>query len=826
VCAEYAGINVPHWTAIPELILATDSPRSINACSTQRGILPFWNFNDKLAILARPGVSYHVPMRSFLVLAIATALTLPSAAQDVRNSKLTDVAALPQALNFEDQQAVAAPAGWTGNPEGTVFADDKIVHGGHWAARLERKADASGAFSTLHRAIAMDFAGKTIELRGFLRTEAVSDFTGLWLREDGESSGLAFDNMRARQLKGTTDWTEYSITLPVHPDARQLFFGVLLVGSGKVWVDDLQLLVDGKPIPDAPKLERQKTVLELDNKFDEGSGVSLDSLSKAQIENLATLGQVWGFLKYHHPRVLSGKLHWDYELFRILPAILQAQDHAAANAAMLKWIAGLGTVAPCHPCAGLDEKDLHLRPDVSWLEDEAVLGTDLSKSLRAIYANRPVDATQFYVALAPNVKNPSFQHELSYSSIKFPDNGFQLLALYRFWNIIQYWSPNRNVLGEDWGKVLAEFIPRIALAKTSDEYKRELMALIARAHDTHANLWSSLDVRPPTGACQFPVTLRFVENRAVVTRFILPEAAKDSGLALGDVITEIDGVPVKKLVETWTPYYAASNDAARFRDIGGSMTRGKCGESSARVLRGNEDLALKPKRVAIPSNAQGRTHDLPGETFRLLSKDVAYLKLSSVKAADAAHYVEAATGTKALIIDIRNYPSEFMVFALGSLLVGDETQFVRFTVGDLSTPGAFHWTPPLSLKPEKPHYTGRVMILVDEVSLSQAEYTTMAFRASPKAMVVGSTTAGADGNVSPFALPGGLSTMISGIGVFYPDKKPTQRIGILPDVEVRPTIAGVRSGRDEVLEEALRQVLGSTVSPEEIQKMAKPAAGN
>jgi C-terminal processing protease CtpA/Prc len=156
--------------------------------------------------------------------------------------------------------------------------------------------------------------------------------------------------------------------------------------------------------------------------------------------------------------------------------------------------------------------------------------------------------------------------------------------------------------------------------------------------------------------------------------------------------------------------------------------------------------------------------------------------------------------------------------------VGNETPFARFTNGDLSTPGAFHWMPPISLKPETPHYSGRVVILVDEVSLSQAEYTSMAFRASPRALVVGSTTAGADGNVSPFALPGGLNTMISGIGVFYPDKKPTQRIGILPDVEVKPTIAGIRSGRDEVLEEAVRQILGTEASSEEIQKIARPGS--
>jgi C-terminal processing protease CtpA/Prc len=87
---------------------------------------------------------------------------------------------------------------------------------------------------------------------------------------------------------------------------------------------------------------------------------------------------------------------------------------------------------------------------------------------------------------------------------------------------------------------------------------------------------------------------------------------------------------------------------------------------------------------------------------------------------------------------------------------------------------------------------------------------------------VGSTTAGADGDVSQIVLPGGLSTMISGIGVFYPDGKPTQRVGIIPDIEARPTIAGVRAGRDEVLETALRQILGPQAPADQIEKMARP----
>jgi hypothetical protein len=729
---------------------------------------------------------------------------------------------LARILSFEGEHTGGFPAGWGGNPRETISLDDKVVHGGKWSVRLERHADAKGDFSTLTKGLPLDFTGQTVVWRGYLRTEGVTGFAALWAREDGDSGSLAFQSMQQRpqQLKGTTEWQQYSISLPIHKDAGQLVFGVLVSGTGTVWADDLELLVDGKPVWEAPKVERPKTAIDLDKEFDKGSGIALTELSAAQIANLATLGKVWGFLKYHHPQIVSGQVHWDYELFRVLPKVLALADRPAVNQVLLDWIAALGPVAPCQNCAKLDEKDLALRPDLAWLSDEKMLGPDLSKALLSIYANR-LPGKQFYVSAA-RADNPSFDHEPAYPGMKLPDAGFQLLALYRFWNIVEYWSPNRDVVGENWDDILTEFIPRIGLAKTSDTYTREMFALIAMDHDTHANLWGSLALRPPEGPCELPVTVRFIAGRAVVTGY-RADSGKTSGLIPGDAITQLDGVPVSKLVADWTPYYADSNDAARFRDIARTMTRGECGEARIGVARRSQDVEIKAARVlstGLDSNA-GSTHDLPGETFRMLSPQVAYLKLSSVKAADVPRYIDSATGTKGLIIDIRNYPSEFVVFALGQLLVDRETQFVRFTHFDLSNPGAFHWMEGPPLVPAKPHYGGKVVVLVDEISQSQAEYTTMAFRSAPRTIVIGSATAGADGNVSGFSLPGGLNTMISGLGIFYPDKKPTQRVGIVPDVEVKPTVAGIVAGQDELLEEAIKRILGPEATPETIQKMLK-----
>jgi C-terminal processing protease CtpA/Prc len=731
-----------------------------------------------------------------------------------------DQTGLTKILGFENERSGDKPGGWFANPPGTIFNDDKIIHSGQWSVRIERNPQSSGDFSVIGRSIPWEFSGKSIEIRGFMRTEDVTGYAGLWMRQDNGPEMLSLENMQSQELRGTHDWAEYKITLPVHAETRTLFFGFLMAGTGKAWADDLQILVDGRPLWDLPKTPTAPTVLDRDHEYDNGSRIELSKLSPVQIQNLTTTGKVWGFLKYHHPLITGGERHWDYELLRVLPAILSAPDRNTANAALAKWIGGLGTVKPC-ACVRLEENQIHLRPKLEWLADQKLLGTELSASLRSIHANRTVNTKQFYISKIPNIGNPSFEHELNYQNIKLPDPGFQILALYRFWNIIEYWFPYRDLLSDDWDRVLTDSLPKIALAQNADAYQLAMMELIAKVHDTHANLWSSLKVRPPTGACQLPVNVRFIEGRPVISGYA-GKVGESSGMKPGDIITALDGVAIAKLMERWTPYYAASNEPTRLRDIAMQMTRGECGKATISISRNNSAIEISSERVSPKElNAFAFTHDLPGETFRLLSKDVAYLKLSTVKLDQAAKYVESAAGTKGLIVDIRNYPSEFVVFALGTLFVDKQTDFVRFTEADLSNPGAFHFGTPLSLGPEQPHYSGKVVILVDEVTQSSAEYTTMAFRSSPRAIVIGSTTAGADGNVSAIPLPGGIRSMISGIGVFYPDKKPTQRIGIIPNREVKPTIAGIRGGRDEVLEAAIREIVGKDVPAAQIEKMIK-----
>jgi len=710
-----------------------------------------------------------------------------------------------------------------GSADGTLVRDTVVVHSGRFSCRIDRTGLGTAGFSTVTFAQDVDFTGRTVELRGWLKREGVAEWTGLWLREDASGGSVQFDNMQGRGVNGTADWTEFSITLPLDVRARKLVFGALLAGSGRVWVDDLQLFVDGKPLSELPQKPRALTVLDRDTSFVFSSLIGLTQASRVQVENLVLLGKVWGFLKYHHSAVVRGDRHWDFDLFRVAPGVIAAKNASAAQRTLSAWIDSLGAVPPCGTCVSLPPGRA-LAPRLDWLTDKKRLGSRLSAQLTQIYTNRPDVDAQFYVSFVTGVKNPDLSNELEYLRQVRPDAGYRLLALYRLWNIIEYWSPYRDLADPDWDGVLREFIPRFLAASTTPEYKRELIAVIARVHDTHANLWSGKDAQPPVGKASLPVSVRFIEGKAVVAAYPNPRLGPASGLRLGDVITHLDGVAVDSLVARLRPMYPASNEAARLRDMARSLTRGESGPADVAILRDGQPLALRPERV--PEDSLDRQpewrHDHPGPTFRRLSDDVAYLKLSTVKGNEVDDYVKGTKGARCLIIDLRNYPSDFMVFALGQHLVRDKTPFVKFTVGDAKNPGSFSFGEPLELAPVAPLIECPVAILIDEVTQSQAEYTTMAFRSRPGTVVVGSQTAGADGNVSRFAFPGGQSTMISGIGVFYPDGRPTQGIGIVPDLEVRPSIAGIRAGRDEVLEAAVRRVLGRDVTPTELAQLAGP----
>jgi len=109
---------------------------------------------------------------------------------------------------------------------------------------------------------------------------------------------------------------------------------------------------------------------------------------------------------------------------------------------------------------------------------------------------------------------------------------------------------------------------------------------------------------------------------------------------------------------------------------------------------------------------------------------------------------------------------------------------------------------PDELWQKRKHYNGKIVVLINESAISYAETLSMMFRIHG-ATLIGTPTAGSNGNVTKFNLPGEIQAWYSGLGFYYPDGTQMQRTGIIPDIEVYPTMDDIMAGRDEALEAAI-----------------------
>lgn len=711
-----------------------------------------------------------------------------------------------QKVDWDFEQVKAGyPVQWVemGDSEYKVYADSVHVQSGRYAAVIENTGTEAG-YKALGLQLPQNFKGDSIRLSGYIKTENVTEgYAGLWMRIDPM---LAFDNMDDRGVTGTTAWQKYDITLPLDPaEVEGVYIGGLLVGKGKMWLDNLQVTIDGKAFDD-PTLEvfvREPMPAELDKEFDGGSAIAIPSPTTETIVNLELLGKIWGFLKYHHPEVAKGNYNWDYELFRVLPAYLKVKNKEERDDILLQWIKKYGTLMPCETCEAL-AKDAVLQPDFSWMK-QLGMSKEIQRELQQVYENRNQEK-HYYIALEKFVRSPRFDHEDLYVTMPYPDSGFRLLAVYKYWNMIEYFFPNKHLTDKNWQEVLKEYIPVFLEAKSELEYELAAIQLIGEIQDTHANLWGGGDkIAESRGNYFAPFKVSFVENQMVVVDYYNPELAEVAKLGLGDVITHINGETVASMVNRLRPYYPASNEAARLRDIAENAL---CSPNTSLLI--TYQTAGKTKQmdlVLYPQEELNRYRwykvDEKQRSFKVLEDNIGYITLANIQTEDILEIKQQLKDTKGIIIDIRNYPSAFVAFDLGRWFVDESTPFAKFTVADVNNPGVFTFTQFVEIPNEEELYTGKVIVLVNEYSQSQAEYTTMALKAGKNTTIVGSTTAGADGDMAQFHLPGGLRTAISGIGVYYPDGTETQRIGIVPDVVVEPTIQGIIEGKDEVLEKAL-----------------------
>ena len=110
------------------------------------------------------------------------------------------------------------------------------------------------------------------------------------------------------------------------------------------------------------------------------------------------------------------------------------------------------------------------------------------------------------------------------------------------------------------------------------------------------------------------------------------------------------------------------------------------------------------------------------------------------------------------------------------------------------------------MEPKEPKIAGKTVFLTDGTAISYAESFMGYIEGYKLAEIVGQPTAGTNGNVNPFDLPGGYSFSWTGMKVVKHDGSQHHLIGIQPTVPLQRTLKAVREGRDEYIEKALQVI--------------------
>ena len=393
--------------------------------------------------------------------------------------------------------------------------------------------------------------------------------------------------------------------------------------------------------------------------------------------------------------------------------------------------------------------------------------------------------------------------EAKYPEMKFPDLPYRLLAAFRIWSVIHYFYPYKHLIG-DWDAVLRELIPRFEDAADADAYAGAVLEMTAHVDDGHTGVGPLPAIAHFFPPATVPFQIRRVENAFVVVDKYDPSAP----VSIGDVIVSVDGEALDARVKRLWKYATASTERARLNRVAAAALRGPAESTAQLAIRGKGSVAVP--RITKFDFPQPK--ELP---YRVLDGNIGYCDLRRLTPPQVDAMFDALMKTKAIIFDMRGYP-QGTAWAIAPRIntrhavYGASFRRAQLVGGasaeELAASG-YYFDQPLP-KTTKPLYTGKIVVLIDERAISQAEHTCLFFEQAAGATFVGSPTAGANGDVTNFTLPGGLVVRFTGHDVRHADGRQLQRVGIQPDVRVEPTIAGLQAGKDEVLERAIAVVNG------------------
>jgi C-terminal processing protease CtpA/Prc len=416
---------------------------------------------------------------------------------------------------------------------------------------------------------------------------------------------------------------------------------------------------------------------------------------------------------------------------------------------------------------------------------------------------------------APTVISQISQKDKNYPEMEFPNAEYRLLALFRFWHVINLFFPYKHLIDEPWENILPRYITRFEANQDAADYQLTVREMVAEIQDSHGGVRGANKAADRLGRFLPSLSLKFIENQTVVQ--YVSDSVKD--VKVGDVITAVEGVPIEKLRENYARYFSASTPQALMRNVHFDLLRGPENSRKKLTLRGLDGATREAEVVALiapndPLWAKINNREKPLPVFTVLPSGYGYIDLSRLTVGEVDKMFETIKATPAAIFDMRGYPNGTAWEIAPRLTEKQNVAAASFSrplwsAKDLISSdfaNGSNYTFMQTLPARKGDvYKGKMVMLIDENAQSQSEHTALFFEAATDLTLIGTPTAGANGDVTRMVLPGNLTVSFSGHDVRHADGRQLQRLGIQPHIKVAPTIRGLFvENRDEVLEAAIK----------------------
>jgi C-terminal processing protease CtpA/Prc len=382
------------------------------------------------------------------------------------------------------------------------------------------------------------------------------------------------------------------------------------------------------------------------------------------------------------------------------------------------------------------------------------------------------------------------------------DRATRLAAVALAWNVFQHFYPYFDVVDTDWPLALRRALTAAATDADERAFVGTLRRLVAALHDGHGG------VRPPTMTDRWwetwrslPLAWALVEEKLVITH-VLAEAAA-VGLAPGDVVIEIDGQKTqdaisgaRQLISSATPQWMRSRLAGHF-GLGPA-------DSAVRLRVRNRGGAEREVELRRTAKSEAGREPRPAIVSEL-EPGIVYFDIDRATDADWSAALPNLAQAKAVIFDLRGYPAmhTYLSHLSTEPLQSAIWQVPVVTRPDRLGPPEYDLGGRWQLPPQSPRLKGRIIFLTDGSAISYAESVMGIVEAYKLADIVGEPTAGTNGNVNAFTVPGGFRLSWTGMRVLKHDGSRHHGVGIRPTHPVVRTIKAVAEGRDEILERGL-----------------------